>query len=144
MMSATILVAEDDGELRETVAWCLRVEGYRVITAADGREALRQLRMAGPELVILDVRMPSLDGLGVIAHMRQDPGLQRIPVVVLTGFPGDAPSDLVVLAKPFSGTRLLETVAAILGGPEARRRVNTPRGALPSSQADRGPDSDAR
>jgi two-component system chemotaxis response regulator CheY len=120
-MPQTILVAEDDAELRETVAWCLRAEGYRVITAGDGREALRQMRTGIPNLAIIDVRMPWADGLEVVGTMRRDPQLQRIPVVVLTGFPSDVPPDLVVLPKPFSGTRLIDTVQAIFGGLGARR-----------------------
>jgi CheY-like chemotaxis protein len=116
-MTKSVLVAEDDKELREAIAWALRAEGYRVVTASDGLEALRIMQQSGALLAVLDLRMPWTNGLEVIARMRRDPVLQRIPLLVLTGFPQEAPRDLAVLTKPFSGPRLLEMVQAIIGKP---------------------------
>lgn len=134
-MASTILVADDDVQLRDTIAWCLRVEGYRVLTAADGHEALLVMRarpqQMAVDLAVLDVRMPLAGGPDVISAMRADPELRRIPVVVLTGFPDEAPGDVTVLQKPFAGTRLLEIIQAILG----RRRTPTPPGLRGSGDA---------
>jgi CheY-like chemotaxis protein len=114
-MLQAILVAEDDESLRDVIAWSLRAEGYRVVTASDGVEALRVLAAGQVELALLDLRMPRMNGQQVIARMRPNPEMLRIPVVVLTGFPAEAPTELAVLPKPFSGPKLLETVRAIIG-----------------------------
>src|SRR5262245_15100332 len=114
-MPQAILVAEDDANLRDVIAWSLRAEGYRVVTAADGLEALRILATGLAGLVVFDVRMPKMSGLEVIERMRRSPDLRRIPVVVQTAFPAEAPGDLAVLPKPFSAQRLLDVVSAILG-----------------------------
>ena len=114
-MSQTILVAEDDDDQREAVAWSLRSQGFRVVTAADGMEALRALRGALPHLAILDVRMPWIGGLELVQHMRSDARLRRIPVVMLTAYADEVPRDLTVISKPFDAHRLMATVEAILG-----------------------------
>src|SRR5262249_30488932 len=113
-MLQAILVAEDDANFRDVVAWSLRAEGYRVVTAADGLEALGHLTDGQVGLAILDARMPTMNGLEVIARMRASATLRRVPIVVLTGFPADVPSELTILPKPFSAESLLDTVRAIL------------------------------
>lgn len=130
-MNHAILVAEDDTELRDAIAWSLRADGYKVVTATDGLEALRIMRSGKTELAVLDVRMPWINGLEVVAHMRRDPLLRRIPVVVLTGYPGEVPGDLAMIAKPFSAPRLLQMVRAIVGGPS--RPSGNPSGSASAS-----------
>jgi CheY-like chemotaxis protein len=84
-MTRTVLMVEDDPDVRETIAEILADEGYRVVTAEDGREALEQLR-AGlrPSVILLDLMMRGMDGFEFRAEQRADPALASIPVVVLT------------------------------------------------------------
>ena len=84
--AAGVLVVEDDGDLREALAECLRFEGYDVVEAVDGADALARLRRgARPALIILDLVMPRMDGRQLLAAMRVDADLAGIPVVLATG-----------------------------------------------------------
>ncbi len=80
----TILVVDDMALCREPIAEALRKNGYEAICAADGSEALSFLREQRPDLVLLDVNMPELDGLAVLRTMRRDSRLKGIPVILLT------------------------------------------------------------
>ena len=114
-----ILVAEDDANLREVIAWSLRAEGYRAVTAADGLEGLRILRGGQVALAILDARMSWVNGLEVVARMRRDPVLRRIPVVLLADSPVVGPPDVLVLPHTVDGSKLLEVVQAHIGPPRS-------------------------
>src|SRR3954469_25596166 len=81
----SILVAEDDANTRQALASLLGAAGYTVTTAANGREALDALRRQPPDLVLLDLVMPELDGWQFLQQQRQDPALASIPVVVVSG-----------------------------------------------------------
>ena len=81
----SILIVEDDPDLREALSEVLRDEGYSVAMAADGREALDCLRRPWrPSLILLDLTMPVMNGWQFRAEQRQDPALSAIPVVVLS------------------------------------------------------------
>ena len=83
--SRSILIVEDDQDLREALSEVLRDEGYSVAGAADGREALDRLRRdPRPSLILLDLTMPVMNGWQFRAEQREDPILSRIPVVVLS------------------------------------------------------------
>ena len=117
-----ILVAEDDPALRELVRETLGMLGYEVIEAVDGEEALRKVRESPPDLVLLDIQMPKLDGQGVLKQIRQDPKLAHLPVVALTGFAmrGDKEKGLATgfdnyLAKPVAGKELKKLLKDMLG-----------------------------
>ena len=90
-MARTILVVEDETTLRETLAEALEAEGYRVVTAADGREALERFRAERPDLVLLDLMLPELVGVEVTRIIRAESG---VPIVMLTA--KDAEVDKVV------------------------------------------------
>jgi two-component system chemotaxis response regulator CheY len=81
-MARRILVAEDDDALRETLAELLELEGYTVQTACDGARALFLITQAPPELILLDLRMPLLDGWGFVRELDKS-GL-RVPILVMT------------------------------------------------------------
>jgi CheY-like chemotaxis protein/HD-like signal output (HDOD) protein len=81
---STILVVDDMAIFRDPIALSLQAAGYQVLKAADGKEALASLRAQRPDLVLLDVAMPGLDGMSVLAEMRNDPALASIPVIMLT------------------------------------------------------------
>jgi two-component system response regulator MprA len=114
-----ILLVDDEPALRQSVARSLRFEGYTVVTAADGREALDVVQSARPDALVLDVMMPRLDGLGVCRSLRAEG--DRTPVLMLTA--RDAVQDTVAgldagaddyLAKPFAYDELLARLRALL------------------------------
>ena len=123
---ARILVAEDETSLNDLLQDALRMNGYETISAKHGLEALRLIREQKPDLVILDINMPQLDGFGVIEKLRNENN--NVPVIVLTardqrddksiGF-GLGADDFVT--KPSGLEELLMRVAAVL-----RRSKNTP------------------
>jgi len=79
-----VLVADDKGTSRELIRTVLESSGYTVEEAGDGLEAVRLARETPPDLIILDLHMPGLDGFGALAAVRSDEGLAAIPVMALT------------------------------------------------------------
>ena len=117
-MAETILLVDDDAMLRETLALSLRGSGFEVFTAADGMMALEQAQVRHPNLVILDLMLPELDGLTVCRTLRQT---TDIPILMLTARTGEL--DKIVglesgaddyLTKPFSVGELLARIRALL------------------------------
>jgi len=116
-----VMVVEDDRAVRETLQELLEAEGYQVRPAANGREALEGLRAGArrPRLILLDLRMPVMDGWQFRAEMRRDPALSSIPVVVMSADAGlertvAGMEVAAVLAKPVPLARLLDTVHRFL------------------------------
>jgi DNA-binding response OmpR family regulator len=116
-MARTILVVEDETTLRETLADALEVEGFRVVAAADGREALTRFRADRPDLVLLDLMLPELSGIEVCRIIRAESG---VPIVMLTA--KDSELDKVVglelgaddyVTKPFSLRELSARIRAL-------------------------------
>lgn len=83
-MTRRILVVDDDPRLLHVVAMYLSIEGYEVDTASNGEEGLRQLEQRRPDLVILDVMMPGIDGLEACRRIKSNPDTRAIPVVLFT------------------------------------------------------------
>jgi chemosensory pili system protein ChpA (sensor histidine kinase/response regulator) len=81
----TILITEDHAEVREPLARLLQVEGFHVLTAANGAEALTVLQNITPDLLLMDLMMPRMDGITLLQIIRHDPRWRDLPVVVLTG-----------------------------------------------------------
>lgn len=115
-----VLVVDDDGDLRAVLAFALRDAGYVVVEAADGPPAVARAEEERPDLVVLDLNLPSADGLAVLPRLRGD-GAQRRPVIVLSV--RAAEEDVVkaldlgaddYLTKPFSPRTLLARVRAVL------------------------------
>jgi CheY-like chemotaxis protein len=84
MDSRKILVVDDEARVREMIEFRLRLFGYEVVQAANGREALSVASSEKPDLVLLDVMMPELDGFQVCSRLKQDEATKAIPVVMLT------------------------------------------------------------
>jgi CheY-like chemotaxis protein len=82
--AATVMVVDDDDDYREQLATVLRRHGHRVRMASSGHLALQQMRQEPPDLVLLDLVMPGMDGLGVIDRMQQSPALAGVQVVLVT------------------------------------------------------------
>lgn len=121
-MTSRLLMIEDDARLAQMVTAYLAQSGYEVSHAGDGESGLEQLPLLQPELVILDLMMPGIDGLEVCRRIRALPnGLARVPVLMLTA-KGD-PMDRIIgleigaddyLPKPFEPRELLARIRAVL------------------------------
>jgi CheY-like chemotaxis protein len=86
---ASILIVDDDPDGSEPVARFLRKSGYRVVTVPNGREALSMLTGALPDLIILDMRMPEMDGAHFLEVLRSYLRWQDVPVILVTAYPED-------------------------------------------------------
>ena len=124
-MQYTVLVADDNDDLREEVAWFLRAEGYRVLTAADGVYALERLNAVRIDVLLLDWNMPRLGGAGVLAAVAQDPRLADLAVIVATAEPERVPPGVPVLAKPFVLDHLVDALRSALE-PASERATRSP------------------
>ena len=116
-----ILLVEDEKNIVKVVAYNLEREGYQVITARDGEEGLAKARKELPDLILLDLMLPKLDGLDLCRQLKADPKNARIPIIMLTAKTQEA--DRVVglelgaddyVAKPFSMRELAARVKAVL------------------------------
>ena len=81
-----VLVAEDDGSVAQMYRLKLEMDGYRVTVAEDGEAAVEEALRRPPDLVFLDIRLPKLDGIGVLERLRDDPRTAGVPIVVLSNF----------------------------------------------------------
>ena len=112
----TILVVEDDEDLRRLYRTALTLAGYDVFEAGDGLEALQRIDHSPPDLVVLDLLLPRLNGIAVRQEIAAQAVTRQIPIVVITGS-GMEPGDMKVacfLRKPISPDRLVETVRSCL------------------------------
>lgn len=110
-----MLVVEDDADIRDMIRQILELEGYPVQTAADGLDALAQIRRELPGLILLDLMMPAMNGWEFRAAQLEDPRLAAIPVVVLSGdgtvaAKAGSLKAAGFLKKPVELSQLLETV----------------------------------
>jgi CheY-like chemotaxis protein len=81
---ATVMVVDDTAVIRETLAKLLRNEGFQTVCAANGKEALAALQSAAPDVILLDIMMPEMDGLECLAALRQQPRWRALPVIIMT------------------------------------------------------------
>ncbi len=113
---------DDNEALRENLAEALVLEGYDVAVESDGARALQRLDAESFRAVILDLMMPGMDGRELLARIRQDPRLARLPVVVTTGYSGPSARAGIAadafLLKPFGVRELLATLRQV-GVPSA-------------------------
>lgn len=123
MSKRTILVVEDEPKLVEVVREYLEHDGYRVVTASDGLEALKRFRQARPDLIVLDLMLPEVDGLEVCKRIRRE---SNVPIVMLTARAEEV-DELIGLElgaddyviKPFSPRTLLARIRTVLRRAEA-------------------------
>lgn len=121
MPKQTILVVEDENDIRELIRYNLVKEGYEVVEAKSGEEALTRAHSQLPTLVLLDLMLPELDGLEVCKRMKRDYLAQHVPIVMLTakGEESDIVAGLEVgaddyITKPFSPRVLTARIRAVL------------------------------
>src|SRR6266700_954976 len=117
-----VLLVDDEDSLRKVMRDLLERDGYDVAEARDGVQALDQIDRVGPDIIVLDLNLPGLDGYGVLSHLRSRPATAAIPVIVLTA-KGDEDNEVRVfelgaddfLTKPFRARALSARLEAVLG-----------------------------
>lgn len=116
MMRTSVLVVDDDESERILLESILRGAGYEVASVDRGEAALQRMRATPPDLVVLDLLMPGLDGWGVLRAMRGSPQLARISVVILTayGSQDEVPTEWPVIHKPVDADLLRDLVATLI------------------------------
>jgi len=128
MIKETVLVVDDEEDILELVRYTLEKEGYRVVCAETGEEALEQVKTVQFDLVVLDLLLPSIDGLEVCKLLKKNPKTERIPIIILSA-KGEE-SDVVLglelgasdyVNKPFSPRILVARIRSVL-----RRQENYP------------------
>jgi len=116
-----ILIVDDKLEVVELIAATLKGEGYRLITASEGREALEKIGTEKPDLVLLDVIMPEMDGFEVLIKAKKDPKTKGIPIIMLSAEGQKSDKDKGIelgaedyIIKPFSPSHLLIKIEKIM------------------------------
>ena len=122
MPAATVLVVDDDPVIQKLLKVNFEMEGYDVITAGDGAEGLAAARAEIPDVVILDIMMPKMTGLEVLAALKQDKKTEAIPVILLSAKAqaSDVQAGLdrgadAYVTKPFDPLELLDRVSEFIG-----------------------------
>ena len=118
---ARLLLVDDEPSIVKMVGKRLEVEGYEVLVAADGQAALAKARTEHPSLIILDLRLPKLNGYEVCTMLKQDPRYQKIPILMFTAKAQEKDEKLGIacgadayLRKPFQAQELLGRIRALL------------------------------
>ncbi|MBZ0165468.1 MAG: response regulator [Candidatus Omnitrophica bacterium] len=123
----TILIVDDDLELAEAIGAVLTYNGYQIILAHNGRDGMGLAREHHPDLILLDIMMPDMDGSEMMIRLRANPDLQRIPVICLTGLisqkdDSNGMGEIIIggetyssIAKPFDNDKLVAAVKNAIG-----------------------------
>ena len=129
-MKPRILVVDDEIYIVHILDFSLGMEGYEVVTALDGEQALEKAQSEKPDLIVLDIMMPKLDGYETCKRLKADAATQDIPVILLSakgrnidqkvGFEVGADD---YITKPFSPRKLVERINAILGNGSSQQRM---------------------
>ena len=117
MRPTTVLVAEDDPGVRMTLEFLLEDEGFEVVFAKDGEEALATARRVLPDVILLDNSMPKLEGRDVLTALRKRDETRAIPVLIISGTPTETIpdwSDAEFIGKPFVPEQLVDKIRAAL------------------------------
>jgi len=116
-----VLIAEDNAVNRELLRELLELRGYTVLEACDGQEALRIIEQTQPELLLLDIGMPVMDGFAVIRRIRENPRLAKLPVVAVTAYAMRGDQERILnsgfdgyLSKPVNPSSLAEELDRVL------------------------------
>ena len=122
-MSKTILIVEDELDILKIIAFRLKKSGYKIITATGGKEALAILKETKPDLILLDLVMPVIDGYDVCRHVRENSALKDISILLLTASATTNMDEKVrvtkangYILKPFEPKELLDKVNKLLHG----------------------------
>jgi DNA-binding response OmpR family regulator len=140
-MTAKILIVDDDPDMVELLRLSLTEAGYLACTATTGTEALAEVQRSSPDLVVLDLLLPEMNGFSVCEHLRQNPATATIPIIMITVLPGQFPRLVGVesgvnayVNKPFQTQELVSCVDDLLRVPDL---LSTTVNARPSVAASR-------
>ena len=121
MSAMTLLVVDDDPVIQKLLQVNFEMEGYQVVLAGDGIEAIEKAREVGPDLIVMDVMMPRMDGLEAAGQLKADAATASIPIIILSAKAqevdvkaGRATGADEYMTKPFDPLELLERVAALI------------------------------
>ena len=121
-MAKTVMTVDDSSSVRQMVAFTLKQGGYDVVEAVDGRDGLSKLRGGRFDMIITDLNMPNLDGIGLIREVRADAATRTLPIVMLTTESQDGRKQEGKTAgatgwivKPFKPEQLLAVIKRLLG-----------------------------
>jgi DNA-binding response OmpR family regulator len=131
-MRKKILIVEDNSELLELMRLGLKQAGFRIATASNGVDALKLARSGAPDVMVLDLVLPELDGFAVCDSLRKDPATASLPLIVLTGLTSEfaryasleSGADEYV-TKPISPERLVSKIKQLLRRPAKARPART-------------------
>ena len=131
MTKGKILIVDDEAYIVHILEFSLGMEGYEVVTAFDGEEALAKVEREHPDLVVLDIMMPKLDGYETCRRLKSDEATKHIPVILLSAKGRnvdqkvglDAGADEYI-TKPFSPRKLVEKIGSFLGQAKAYRMAS--------------------
>jgi DNA-binding response OmpR family regulator len=120
-MANLVIVVDDDKEVQEIVTFALRRNGFEVAVAGNGQQLQDMLTAQTPDLIILDVMMPGLDGYQIFGSLRKNPATQYVPVIIMTAHAEDIYERISIdlgaaahLIKPFHPLELVDRVQALL------------------------------
>jgi two-component system alkaline phosphatase synthesis response regulator PhoP len=121
MARAKVLVVDDEEYIQHILNFSFCAEGYEVVTASDGEEGVSKARDEKPDIIVMDIMMPKMDGYEACKQIKTDPQTKDIPVILLTAKGRDADRKLGIevgaddyVVKPFSPGRLIERVEGIM------------------------------
>ena len=122
-MPARILIVDDDPDMVELLRFALTEAGYSTCTAATGTEALAEAQRSSPDLVVLDLLLPEMNGFNVCENLRRNPATASVPIIMITVLPGQFPRLVgaeagvnAYVSKPFPMQELVACVAGLLRG----------------------------
>jgi two-component system alkaline phosphatase synthesis response regulator PhoP/two-component system response regulator VicR len=125
-MAVKILVCDDERSIVRLIQVNLERQGWQVVTAYDGKEGLEKIMAEKPDICVLDVMMPYMDGFEVLKNLRREPSTQKLPVVMLTAkaqdkdvFEGYHYGADVYLTKPFNPMELVTFIKRIIAGADS-------------------------
>ena len=121
-MGKTILIVEDEPKNMTLTRDILKISGYETIEAVDGRQGIDKAKSAKPNLILMDIMMPKMDGYAACREIKADPATKNIPVIMLTAVGYDLNKKLAkqmgadgYVTKPFSRQQLVDAITLLLG-----------------------------
>lgn len=137
-----VLIAEDNAVNRELLRELLEIRGYTVFEAYDGQEALHIIDQAQPDILLLDIGMPVLDGFAVVRKIRDNPLLAKLPVVAVTAYAMQDDREKILnskfdgyLSKPIDARSLMEELDRLLSQRDDRNATNRSNGSQVDGKA---------
>jgi DNA-binding response OmpR family regulator len=120
---AKVLIIEDENDIRQLIFFTLQFAGFQVVQGKNGEEAVALSKQENPDIILMDVRMPKMDGFTAARHIKADPATEQIPIVFLSAKGQDVEIEQGLnvgaedyLLKPFDPPELIDRIKSILSG----------------------------